>query len=299
MMKIGFSSLACPALDVKTMVEQASSMGYDGIELRGVGGELNLPLVPELVSRPDHVRQLFQQNNVELVCLGASATLDSKKRAVLAQQRAVVIEYMELAARLACPAVRIFVGETQRSDTQRLALSRVADALLVLAPVAARLGVTLLLGNGGDFVRSADLWFLVDAVDHPNVRCCWNQCYAWTVGERATQSIPLLGRKLGLIHLCDGRFDERGVLLGYEPLGEGDTEITRQIELLKGIAYDHYLLFEWPRLWVDSLAPWETILPAGAAFMRKAVDAKQAILTAYKADKNAPRMVSPVRRPAT
>lgn len=267
-------------------------MGYDGIELRGLRGELNLPLVPDLASRPEQVRRLFREHNVELICLGASATLDSKSRSDVAKQSSVVIEYMELAAKLECPAVRIFAGEAQRLDTQRFALSRVADAIQALAPVAARLGVTLLIENGGDFVRSADLWFLIDAANHPNIKCCWNQCYALTAGERATQSIPTLGYKIGLVHLCDARFDEQGVLLGYEPLGAGDTEMSRQIELLKGIVYDRYLVFEWPRLWVESLAAAEAILPAAAAFLREAIDAKQVTLSAYKGDKNAPNLVA-------
>lgn len=291
-MKIGFSSLVCPAWNLDTMVANAAKFGFDGVELRGLCGELHLPLVPELARDPEAVRRLFADNHVELVCLGASATLTSKNPRTLAQQKGLVTEFMELASKLGCPYVRIFVGEVDRRDNQRAALSRIATALISLAPIAARLDVTLLVENGGDFPGSADLWFLIDAVNHPAVGCCWNQCHAMTLGERATNSVPRLGCKIGMVHVCDGKFDESGALLNYAPPGEGDIGVKRQIEILKGLAYDRYLIFEWPKLWVDSLPAPELVLPIVAGFLREAIDAKQPVLSAYKGDKNAPKLAA-------
>jgi len=291
-MKIGFSSLVCPAWNLETMVANAAKFGFDGIELRGLCGELHLPLVPEIARDPDAVRRLFAENNVDLVCLGASATLTSKTPRMLAQQKGAVTDFMELASKLGCPYVRIFVGEVDRRDNQRAALSRIATALIALAPIAERLGVTLLVENGGDFPGSADMWFLIDAVSHPSVGCCWNQCHAMTLGERATNSIPRLGNKIGMVHVCDGQFDQAGVMLRYAPPGEGDIGARRQIEILKGLLYDRYLMFEWPKLWIDSLPAPESVLPKVAKFLREAIDAKQPILSAYKGDKYAPKLAA-------
>lgn len=296
-MKIGFSSLVCPTWDLPTIVTQASTLGFAGVELRGLRGELHLPLVPELAADPAGVRQLFADHKVELVCLGASAMLSAKDRKELAKQKASITEFLELASKLRCPYVRIFAGEVGRWDTARAVLARTAEALISLVPVAQRLGVTLLVENGGDFPSSSDLWFLVDAVEQSSIRCCWNQCSAMAVGERATNSIPRLGNKLRIVHICDAQFDEAGVLTQYKPLGEGQVECKRQIELLTGMAYDGYLMFEWPKLWVDSLPPPEAALPAAAKFLRAALDAKQSVLSAYKGDKNAPKFVS--RGPVT
>ncbi|MCH8149880.1 MAG: sugar phosphate isomerase/epimerase [Planctomycetes bacterium] len=172
----------------------------------------------------------------------------------------------------------------------RAALARIAEALISLVPIAVRFDVTILVENGGDFPGSEALWFIMDAVGHPAVRCCWNQCHAMTLRERPTISIPRLGRKIGLVHLCDAEFDDQGVLRDYKLPGEGNVEVAKQIELLKGLAYDGYVVFEWPKLWVESLPGADTVLPSVARFLRECVDAKQAVLTAYKSDKNKPRM---------
>lgn len=288
-MKIGFSSLSCPAWDLQTIVTKAAEWGYQGVELRGLLGELHLPLVPELAADPQRVRRLFDENNVELVCLGSSATLDSKDQRELERQKGAIVEFVELAGKLGCPYVRIMAGEVQPRDNERAALSRIAEALISLVPTLVRHKVTLLVENGGDFLGSQPLWFLVDAVAHPTVKACWSQCYGRAIRERATISIPRLGHKIGITHLCDAKFTEEGLLTEYTPLGEGDVEIPRMIELLKGVVYRGYLMFEWPLLWDSSLTPPDAILPSTAEFLRERIEAKQEILSAYKGDKRPPK----------
>ena len=288
-MKVGFSSLVCPGWDLATIVENASSMGFDGVELRGLRGDFNLPGIPALSRNPDEVRARFATANVELMCLASSATLDSRDRKKVAANKAEIVEFMELAAALKCPFVRMFVGEVQRWDKRDVAIARIAEAIASLAPVVTKTGVTLLIENGGDFSGSDDLWFIADAVSHPAIQICWNQCNARSIPERATSSIPRLAAKIGLVHLCDAKFDEQATLTSFVPLGDGDVEIAREVELLRGMAYDGYLVFEWPKMWAATLPPPETSLPQAATFMRGCVDAEQGILSAYKADKNAPK----------
>ena len=182
------------------------------------------------------------------------------------------------------------MGEVQRFDNQRAALARIAEAVRSLVPVASRHDVALLVENGGDFPGSDGLWFVADAADHPAVRVCWNQSHALAIRERCTTSLPRLATKISLVHACDAAFDERGLLVEYKLPGDGETEVAKQIELLKGLAYDGYVVFEWPKLWVESLPDADTVLPGVARFLRECVDAKQAVLTAYKSDKNKPRM---------
>lgn len=293
-MKIGFSSLACPNWNLDTMIANAAELGFDGIELRGLGGELHLPSVPELARDPDQVRRKFADGNVELVCLGTCASLSSCRQREIERHKATITEFVELAGKLGCPYVRVFAGEVDRFDNQRLAVSRVAAEFASLVPLAERHDVTLLVENGGGFPGSDALWFIVDVAGHPAVQACWNQCQALTVGERPTISIPRLSSRTSVVHICDADFDGQGLPIEHKLPGQGHAEVARQIELLKGLAYDGYLIFEWPKLSIASLPDPEKVLPTVATFMRECVDAEQAVLSAYKADKRKVKLASRV-----
>jgi len=290
--KIGFSSLVCPGWDLETIVSQASALRFDGFELRGLQGELNLPMISALARHPDRVRTLCREHGVELIALGSSATLTARRPRDLAEQKATITEFVELAARLGCPNVRVYLDKIPDGDDRYRCLPRAIDAIRSMTGLLSRTGVTLLLENGGDFPGSADLWFVVDGVGHPMVRSAWNQCNALSSGERATTSIPRLAAKLALVHVCDATFDEFGVLQEYTALGEGHSEVERQIDILKGLVYSGYVVFEWPKLWVNSLPSAADVLPGAAAYLRERVEAKQPVLSAYKGDKNAPRLTA-------
>ena len=45
---IAFSTLGCPDWSYKTILESADKLGFAGIELRGIAGEMDLTKVPEL-----------------------------------------------------------------------------------------------------------------------------------------------------------------------------------------------------------------------------------------------------------
>lgn len=292
LMKIGFSTLACPAWGLDQIIGQATALGFQGIEFRGLQGELHLPLAPALAGKPEDVRRQFAEKKLDIVCLGASASLTSRDRDEVAHQKGIILEFIDLASRLGCPFVRIYAGEVQRRDTADKAFRRFVEALKPLADAAAIRSVCLLVENGGDFRDSWSMWQLCDTVNHPGVRICWNQVNAKSALEPVSVSIPRLGTKMSLVHVGDARFDARGVLLEHVSLGEGDVDVAKEIELLKGIIYRGYLIYEWPKLWVDGLASPEVALPKAAAFLKAALAAKQPVLSAYKGDKNAPKFVT-------
>jgi len=132
------------------------------------------------------------------------------------------------------------------------------------------------------------MWYLVDAVNSPAVRCCWNPCNARLRGERPTISVPRLGARISLVHVTDARFDG-GAFDGYVPLGQGHVEIPRMVQLLKGIGYRGYLSFDWPRLWNPALSDANKVFGAAAVYLKKLIDEKPLVMTAYKGDKYAPR----------
>src|SRR5207249_6916267 len=111
------------------------------------------------------------------------------------------------------------------------------------------------------------MWYLVDAADSPAVRCYWNPFNARIRGERPTTSIPRLGARIGAVKVTDAKFD--GLAFdSYVQLGQGNVEIARMVQLLKGIGYRGYLTFEWPKLWNPSLAEPDKVFGPAAKYLQ-------------------------------
>ncbi len=297
-MKLAFSSVCCPAWDLVTMVEKAKEYGYQGIELRGLSGQMHLPLAPQLAANPEKVGKLSREAGVQIVCLSTAAAFHMRDAKEVAENQSQVREHIDLASKLECPFVRVFGAEIPPAKIRLLGyerresvMARIAKALGELAPYAAARQVTILIENSGDFTDSNAMWYLVDAVNSPGLKCLWNPFNARTRNERPTTSIPRLGARLNMVHLCDGKFTPAGEFDGYVLPGQGNTEIPRMIQLLKGIGFRGYLCFEWPKLWNPALADADKALPAAVAYLRPMLDEKTITMTAYKGDKYAPTFV--------
>lgn len=299
-MKYGFSSLGCPDWDLDTIISQASSMGYDGVSLRGLQGELHLPACPTLAGNPQSVARRFAEAGIELVCLETGNCFHWKDARKRTEQKAQVREFIELAGALDCPYVRIYGDEVPHYERRETTLVRIAEALRELAPMAASHNVTLLLENHGDFAGSRDLWFILDTVSHPAVQACWHPCHARVLGDTHTIAVPRLGTKIALVLVVDGKFNEVDALDAYALPGEGNLDYPRFLDILRGIAYQGYLVFHWPKLWNPSLAEPESAFPAALTKLKEMVRVLEEVkeLSAYKGDKHAPKYASPQPRHA-
>jgi len=296
-MKLGFSSLGCPQWDLETIIAQAAAMGYNGVELRGLQGEMHLPALPALRQDAKAVAGKFRDAGLELVCLATGNCFHWQDKRKLAEHKQQAREFIELAGELGCPYVRVFGDEVPRYEDKSATMQRIACALRDLAGVAAEHRTTLLLENHGDFAASRDLWFILDIVNHPAVRACWHPCHAQVAGDRPSLAIPRLGTRTALVHMVDGRFTAEGALEAYVLPGAGKVDLGLTVDLLSGVGYDGYLMFEWPKLWVASLAAPEQALPTALAKMKAMLAGLAAVkeLTAYKGDKNAPRYAKAAR----
>jgi len=294
-MRIGFSSAGCPQWDLERIVAQATAMGYEAVELDGLQGEAYLPGCPALTSDPAAVAARFRDANVELVCLGTDNTLHWADRPTLDRHLAQVRETIELASRLACPFVRVAGGTTPNQGNRNRVVMRIVEALRELAPIAARHRVTLLLENQGSFSGSRDVWYILDAVGHPAVRCCWDLATGHLAGESASLSIPRLSSRIAVAHLVDTTLKPDGTLAGFAVPGAGQLPLERWLALLAGVASEPYLIVDWPKRRHPALAEPEEALPAALAWVKGTLErfATAAELSAYKGDKNAPRFASP------
>src|SRR5216117_760818 len=78
---IAFSTLGCPGWTWPTVLDQADRLGYAGIELRGIQGDMDLTKRPELTGDGlKRTRRDLEARGIVVTDLGASAHMHEKGR---------------------------------------------------------------------------------------------------------------------------------------------------------------------------------------------------------------------------
>jgi len=109
-MKLAFSTLGCPDFDWPDIYSMAKDFGFDGIEIRGLGREIFAVRAKPFTEAelPQTIKKL-QQLRLEIPCLSSGCCLKFADKAD--ENHKEIVQYIELAAKLKTPYVRILADK--------------------------------------------------------------------------------------------------------------------------------------------------------------------------------------------
>jgi len=169
-MKLAFSTLGCPDWELREIVAAARNWGYDGVELRAVGGSLDLLGRAEFApAQLATTRAYFEDAGIEICCVDTSCAFHSADENERANQVKIALGHADLAARLGASLIRVFPDTIQaaaeRAETRDWIVASLRD-------VAERLpdGVNVALETHGDFARAEYAAEIVTLANHPQVK---------------------------------------------------------------------------------------------------------------------------------
>ncbi|HLJ54770.1 MAG TPA: TIM barrel protein, partial [Chthonomonadaceae bacterium] len=165
---IAFSTLGCPAWDLKRIIAAAGEYGYDAVELRGYLDVVDLPLAePFRIANIAETRTRFADAGVAVCCVSSSGVVTKGN---IDHVRA----HAEVAAGLGCPIVRIFGGAMDPALPRAEAFASAVSNLRAFANAAQEAGVGLVLETHDSFSVGRRVAELISAAGHPNVRSLWD-----------------------------------------------------------------------------------------------------------------------------
>jgi sugar phosphate isomerase/epimerase len=297
-MSVGFSSTVYPGLNLPALLEQAQALGFKAIELHGQADPRengHAPVGPSLTD-PAAVAAACKNVGINIVSLRTPCEIGHRGRRTRQAQETSLRKACDTAAELVCLNVIVTPSIVPAGQNRDHVLGRIVESLRKLAPFAAERRVSILVENHGSFVSSRDTWYILDAVGHPAVRCCWNPCSAIIAGETHSLGVPRVGRQTVVVHLLDATRTSTGGIEQYVVPGQGQIELGRYLLLMHGIAADPHWIVDGPP-GSGSSSPREYLTAAktwlDAEFQRIA---QMPELSAYKGDKNAPRYTDPTAR---
>jgi fatty-acyl-CoA synthase len=243
-MKLSFSTLGCPNWTWREIISAAVDLGYNGIELRGLGEDIFLPKI-DLFS-PEHIRETrddLSGKGLSIPCVTSDVCLHLDNKDYVASGRL----YIALAANIGAKYVRL-LGDTGPAPLPYVDEDLVQKRLEIFAPIAEASGVTLLVETNGVFADTKRLKNLIERVDSPAVGVLWDLHHPVRYfGEPVEKTYANIGKYVHHVHIKDSVM-ENGQLQ-YKMLGYGDLPIDDCLHVLKSAGYDEFISLEWTKRW--------------------------------------------------
>jgi|SRR6185369_4991149 sugar phosphate isomerase/epimerase len=270
-MKLAFSTLGCPDWELREIVAAARNWGYDGVELRAVGGSLDLLDLAEFApAQLATTRAYFEDAGIEICCVDTSCAFHSADQNERANQVKIALGHADLAARLGASLIRVFPDRIQagaeREETRDWIVTSLRD-------VAERLpdGVNVALETHGDFARAEYAAEIVTLANHPQVKLIWDVANSVAAGDDIQHAARVVQPYLAHVHLRDAR-----PVAGSEhwlPVlaGVGRVSFAEAVAALGELNYDGFVSFEWEKYWHPEIEAPGVALPDFIDAIRKLV----------------------------
>jgi sugar phosphate isomerase/epimerase len=255
-MKTCFSTLGCAERDLPQVISLAQMYGMDGLEFRGLGGQMRNADIPEFQpAQADEVRAALQNAGLIPVVLGTSCQFHEGVRwaAVMEEGRFSI----RAAHRLGIPYIRVF-GNYFRPDADT-AIQRVITGISALLNDTADTNVTILLEIHADFHRAEELLAIVNGIHSSRFGLLWDVYHSdHTYGDDWMTLYRQIRPWIRHVHIKDyHRADGRQCLPG-----NGDLPLSPILRQLEADGFDGFVSLEWERQWHPELPEIEDALDA-------------------------------------
>lgn len=266
-MKISFSTLGCPGWSWEDMLSTAKDIGFDGIEVRGIGNELYVPKVKHFSDdNIELTKKKLTKIGLEIPCLTSACFLFDKDN--IDKHTKEGIDYIDLAHKLGTPYVRV-LGDAQPQPSD-IDIDFVVKSLKNLASIAKEKGVKLLVETNGVFADSKVMKALLDEVDSDSVGVLWDIHHPIRFfNEPLEYTYANLKDHICFVHIKDSVMVDGTVK--YKMTGYGDIPVKQAVKLLKQNGYTGYVSLEWVKRWCLDLEEPGIVFAHFAGYMKSII----------------------------
>jgi sugar phosphate isomerase/epimerase len=258
--KRAFSTLGCAEFDLPATLALAARHGLDAIEIRAMGGTVDLATYFEAAyGTPARLASVLANSPVRVCALDTSLRLIG----ATPESREAFLRYVPWAEAAGVPALRVFDGGVSGDAAE------IEQALATLAWWQERARHE---GWSVDVeIETHDAFADVDALARfleaaPNCQLLWDSHHTWRKGGcNPVEVWKLVQLHTRHIHVKDSiakpsdRFPYSYVLPGA-----GEFPMTKLLQALDESSYDGIISLEWERLWHPDLPPLEDALAYAA-----------------------------------
>jgi sugar phosphate isomerase/epimerase len=272
MMKIAFTTLGCPTWDLDTICRKAREYGFDGVDFRGLQGQIDVTLSPEYTEGLAATKQKLADAGILVSGISSSITVCDASR--IGENIAEARRTIPVARELGVAAIRIFGGgDVAAHPKEELAAVGQRTMTAVLGLEGAR-DLRWAFETHDHWIASADCKLLLDRIPDPAFGALWDLGHTARVGGEAPEvTMRALEGRIVYLHVKDAVYDpshpqamEDG--WRYVAPGTGQLPLAKGIRLLQAQGYNGWLIFEHEKRWHPELPEPEEVLPRFVTWIR-------------------------------
>jgi len=250
-----FSTLGCADLSFPELCELAGEFRIPGIELRGMGGRMDMPeYCNEHQLTPARIQQLVRLHHTQLVVAGSSVKLISASE----EDRTELATFGAWAEALRIPYVRVFGGGTWGQPLSSADYARAVELVQWWRNLreTREWNVDLLLETHDAFSASEPCLALNGLLARP-LHLIWDSHHTWRIGGESLGSTwSQIGPLVRHVHLKDS-VDRPSARHPYTYVlpGEGQMPMAEVVSLMQRQGFQGFVSLEWERHWHPYLPP--------------------------------------------
>lgn len=159
--------------ELEELIRICEAYDYDGIEFRSGVGPHGVELEATTEERKE-IKQRMEDSTLEIAGIGTSCRFESLDDAERREQIDEAKRYIDLAAEVGCPRIRVFGNSFPEGADKDEVIENVGEALAEIAEHAAPTGVDCNLELHGDFSYWEYSLRAVEIADHQRIGIVYN-----------------------------------------------------------------------------------------------------------------------------
>ena len=241
-LKYAFMSFSSPQSSLLEMLTMAQRYGYAGIEPRVEAGHAH-GIEPDCDAHSRNAAlQQAQDAGIAICCIATSCRFADPATAV--QNVELAHRCIDLASDVGAQRMRVFGGQLPDGYKRDAAINLVASSMTLLAQHASERKVTVCIETHDDWCNPAHVAEVMSLVNHPSIAVNWDIMHPVRQGNSSMdESYSILRPWIRHVHFHDGLLRTDDTIL--KPVGMGEIDHRRAVQLLCSNNYTGYLSGEW------------------------------------------------------
>ena len=257
-MKLSFTTLGCPDWSFEKVLHEAQTMGFDGIEIRGMEGKMLAEEIAQFFPENKQATlDALKAHGLVMCGFGTSVRFDNADQfdAVVAEGKRAI----DVCARMGIPAIRVFGDGFPEGETEASVIARAARGISLLCAYGAEKGIDVYLETHGQFNTLERIQGVCDGVPYANFGILWDVAHTdKTYGDDFMAFYGPMKSRIRHVHFKDHKRDGAFTLCR---VGMGDIPLKTIARTLRDDGYQGFISLEWEKKWHPDLPDAEVAYP--------------------------------------